>query len=612
MGPSSRIFKRLGRAMLAPAGYDVGMDAAMRALLTESLNHSPSLAPLPLGVREAMLANSELRSLRGGDTLLDRGQKADALFLLQSGSLGVFSETKPGSLRLLTVLGPGETIGEASILIGQPQSHTVRALRDCTLLRIPAEDFERAITQDPAITLAVARSAAQRLLAASQTSSQGGPRCFALLPFNAAVDPHAVAHELARAMAAYGKVLTIDALQGQGKGPEWFDTRERENRFVLYVADTAQASWRATCLRQCDQPLLLAPATAPAEPWPDPACHSQQDALHRPRHLLLLGAPGQKPLRGRAGAWLRQFREQPVWHHVRGRADYERLARRLTGHDAGLVLSGGGARGFAHVGVVRALRALGRPIDQIGGTSIGGIVAAGVACEWADDELLAHMHDAFVAGHPLRDLTVPLIAATRGVRTTRLLRSAFGERDIEDLALPFFCVSSNLSSGCAEAHCGGPLWLWLRASAAIPGILPPLLHQGAVHVDGAVMNNLPIDIMHQHCGGPITAVDISGDDALGAAFDAIALPRLPTLTWRWLHGHRWPSLFSILVRAAMVHSETASAQHRNLATHLLSPPHEGIGLLDWHHFQRAAEAGYRHTMTYFEQKPEASDCRGHL
>ena len=611
MGPTGRIFKRASRAMRALAGYDVGMDAALRALLAESLGHSPSFALLPLGIREAMLANSELRILRGGGTLLGQGQQADALFLLKSGSLGVFSETGPGSLRLLLVLGPGETIGEASILIRQPQAHTVRALRDCTLLRVPGADFERAITQDPAIALAVVRNAAQRLLAARQTPSRGGPRCFALLPFNAAVDPHVVARELARALSTYGKVLTIDALQGHGRDPEWFDTRERENRFVLYVADADQASWRATCLRQCDQPLLLVPATERAEPWPDPACHSQQDALHRPRHLLLLGEPGEQPRHGMAGAWLRQFREQPLWHHVRGRADYERLARRLTGHDAALVLSGGGARGFAHVGVVRALRALGRPIDQIGGTSIGGIVAAGVACEWADDELLAHMHDAFVAGHPLRDLTVPLIAATRGARTTRLLRTAFGERDIEDLALPFFCVSSNLSSGCAEAHCGGPLWLWLRASAAIPGILPPLLHQGAVHVDGAVMNNLPVDIMRDHCGGPITAVDIRGDDALGAAFDGIALPRLPTLTWRWLHGHRWPSLFSILVRAAMVHSETASAQHRNLATHLLSPPHEGIGLLDWHHFQRAAEAGYRHTMAYFEQNRETAEGRDH-
>ncbi len=115
------------------------------------------------------------------------------------------------------------------------------------------------------------------------------------------------------------------------------------------------------------------------------------------------------------------------------------------------------------------------------------------------------------------------------------------------------------------------------------------------------MNNLPTDAMRERCTGPITAVDISGDDALSAGFDGIALPRLPRLTWHWARGRRWPSLFAILVRAAMVHSETASAQRRTLAAHLLSPPHADIGLLEWRDFQRAIDAGYRYTMEYFDQ-----------
>lgn len=137
--------------------------------------------------------------------------------------------------------------------------------------------------------------------------------------------------------------------------------------------------------------------------------------------------------------------------------------------------------------------------------------------------------------------------------------------------------------------------------AAIPGVLPPLLHRGMVHVDGAVMNNLPIDVMRDRDVDRVVAVDISGDDTLSADFDAIALPHLPRLTWGWLRGRRWPSLFAILVRAAMVQSETASAQRRTLATHLLTPPHADIGLLEWRSYARAVEAGYRYTMEYFDR-----------
>jgi len=161
------------------------------------------------------------------------------------------------------------------------------------------------------------------------------------------------------------------------------------------------------------------------------------------------------------------------------------------------------------------------------------------------------------------------------------LRRCFGTRRIEDLPIPFFCVSTNLTRGSADVHTRGTLWKWLRAGAAIPGILPPLLDGGMVHVDGAIMNNLPTDVMRDSGVHEVIAVDISGDDALPATFEDVALPTLPRLTWEWLHGRQWPSLFAILVRAAMVHSEASSKARRELATHLLSPPHAQVGLLDW-------------------------------
>jgi NTE family protein len=204
---------------------------------------------------------------------------------------------------------------------------------------------------------------------------------------------------------------------------------------------------------------------------------------------------------------------------------------------------------------------------------------------------------------------VPLIALTRGSHTTKLLRRSFGDREIEDLALPFYCLSANLTLGDADVHTRGPLWKWLRASAAVPGILPPLLDGGMVHVDGAVMNNLPTDVMLDRGLREIIAVDISAADSLHASFEDAALPTLPWLTWQWLHGRQWPSLFSILVRAAMVNSETGSAARRRLATHLLAPPHCDVGLLSWKDYPRAIESGYRATLEHFAQlKTQGKEC----
>src|SRR5206468_9095911 len=113
-------------------------------------------------------------------------------------------------------------------------------------------------------------------------------------------------------------------------------------------------------------------------------------------------------------------------HHVRLDlpSDFDRLARLITGHAVGAVMAGGGARAFTHIGVVKALRASGVPIDQVGGTSMGAIVAAGVGSRWSDEELVTRFRGAFVDTNPLSDYTLPLISLIAGRRVTRLLRTA--------------------------------------------------------------------------------------------------------------------------------------------------------------------------------------------
>jgi NTE family protein len=259
-------------------------------------------------------------------------------------------------------------------------------------------------------------------------------------------------------------------------------------------------------------------------------------------------------------------------HHILDRNDLGRLTRLVTRRGVGLVLSGGGARGFAHLGVIRALREARVPIDFVGGASIGSIVAAGVAMGWSDEEMRQRYRRSFVDTNPVNDYTFPRIALTRGRKVSRLLEREYGAMQIEDLRLPFFCMSANLTTGQAFEHRRGLLCGALRASVAIPGVMPPVIQGDAVLVDGAAINNLPVDVMRRHAPGLVIGSDVGVDRTSGVP------------------GHF--NIFQILVYAGLVSSAAGESVQRRLADVLLKPPLVNVDLLDWQAFDRAIEAGY--------------------
>ncbi|MFO1516854.1 MAG: patatin-like phospholipase family protein [Lysobacterales bacterium] len=574
---------------MAPASPDENPDLSALLAGTAMFRH------LDEAQRRELAGRCEWFALPGGATLFEHGDASDALYLLRSGSLGAFrGDGHAGPPHLIGVVAAGETVGELGVIVDQPRSATVRALRDSELLRLSREAFQSLVERQPRAMLEAARVAVERLVARSAGQPLSAPRTLAILPQSRSTDAAAFAAALQLALADYGRCSMLDAGSGGDHTSAWFAAREAEARYVLYVADVEDRhrDWRELCVRQADALVLLADANAVPGPWPDIACASATAALHRPRHLVLLHTQGEIR-RGAGRAWLAQTPGARL-HHVRGARDAERVARLIVGRSLGLVLSGGGARGFAHIGVVRALREAGLRIDTVGGTSIGAIIGAGVAADWSDEEMLERYRRAFVDGAPLRDYTLPFVAMTRGARVARLLREAFGARDIEDLALPYFAVSANLTGGTAVVHREGPLWLWLRASCAIPGVLPPVLHRGQVLVDGAVINNLPTDVMREEGVADVAAVDIGADDVLHAGTEEFCTPPAWRLLWDRLHRPRRPGLLSILLRAGMVNAEAASHARRALASLLLTPPLGDVELLDWKAYERAIELGYRY------------------
>lgn len=543
---------------------------------------------------DAVLGHAAWLSVPGGWPLFLRGEPSNALYVLKSGSMGVFrgtADVQDGS-DLLGMVAAGECIGELGLLAERRRQHTVRALRDSELLYLDREDFENILREHPAVALGAARVTTKRLLARTQPESVGAPRTFALLAFNTDVPAARIAERMARALDPYGNCLIIKAAQGRERDSNWFAERESHVRFVLYVDAGDDPAWRRLCLRQADALLLLANAAGAAAPWQGTTL-AQSGPRYRPRHLLLVHENGSIEL-GAARRWLAEFHGPIRHHHLCNDADIARMTRLLSGHGTGLVLSGGGARGFAQIGVIRALREAGIEIDAIGGSSIGSIIGAGVASGWDDAKMQRKYRRAFVDGKPLGDWTLPLVALTRGGRTSRLLHEAFGECGIEDLPLPFFCVSANLSDGHAVVHRQGRLWFWLRASSAVPGILPPVFHDGEIFADGALVNNLPTDVMRADGVRNIIAIDISGDDALYAAVEEYASPGAWRLLWQRWHKPLRPSVVSILLRAGMLNSGTAKQDRRELASRYLAPNLQGFGLLDWQAYEELIELGYRY------------------
>lgn len=571
---------------------------------------------------DALLEQMAWFWLPGGGVLYQRGEDPDALYLLKSGSLGVFGAPRPGvPEQLLGLVSAGMTVGELGLITGEARSNTVRGLRDSELLRLSREGFDHLVSRHPRAMLGAARVAVQRLLRRTGKQATSAPRTFAILPFDSDIDARGFAELLQRHLLAWGACTVIDAQLGHDRDTDWFTAREAESRFVLYV-DDGDASWRRLCRRQADALLLLVDAGHAPAPWPlaaDPAAPlgirttpppetDPESTHHRPRHLVLRHPPG-KFIYGAARNWRVQLGSGELrHHHWRHGGDIARLARLLSGHSNGLVLSGGGARGFAQIGVIQALRESGIAIDAVVGTSVGAIIGAGVAYEWDDAKMREACRRAMVDGRPLGDWTLPLVALTRGARTTMLLREAFGEIDIEDLPIDFACVSADLTLGATAVHREGLLWRWLRASSAVPGILPPLFRDGHVYVDGAVINNLPTDILAEEGHGRVIAVDIGADDTLRADVDEPASPPWPTLWAERRALHRRPSAFAILVRAGMVNSETGSTRRREMADLLLRPDMQRIGLFDWREFDRAVQIGYLHTRTALrEAVPSTQD-----
>jgi NTE family protein/lysophospholipid hydrolase len=596
------------------------------------------LAATPLfgGLGKPLLEHlfSQLEPVRvpAGATLFAQGEPGDSLFVVVVGRLRV-SVATPSGVKVVSELSRGDVVGEIALLSHRPRSATVRAVRDTEVWQLPGTVLLDLVERQPEVLRKVTDVVISRLL--SRDLGEGpatGVRTVAVVPAGGLRQLDDFAEKLTSALARDGGAIrltrqTVESAVGSGTadaalaGEEgsrvlhWLHQQEERHRHVVYQADPEPTPWTERCARQADLLLFVAeeqlgPALGPVETalLTGPAAVTQAR-----RELVLLHRAGSTRPRGTA-RWLRH-RAVVAHHHVaEGRTeDLDRVARLITGRGCGLVLGGGGARGFAHLGVIRALEETGIPMDVVGGASIGAMIGYGYCLGMSHAERVHAVEEVLVNQGALLPPTLPIVSLSAGKKLRRLLTdAAFGlDADIEDLWTRFFCVSTNLTRGRVEVHEHGEAYRAIRASASLPGILPPVWQNGDLLVDGAVMNNIPVDVMRERVGsGVVIAVDIHAERDLSVRhpFDT-TLGGGAALLHRFRRSPRAvrvPGIMAILMRTVELGDRRAlESQLAAAADLIVAPPVAGFGPLDFAAARVLVDRAYRHTLVELEAHPFA-------
>ena len=561
-------------------------------------------------------------NLPGGARLFDQGDIGDALYIVAHGRLQVSVPAERGRRRIIAELGRGESVGEMALLTGERRSARVEAIRDSALLALSRSAFVEVVERHPRIMMQLARQLVERL----RESQRGAPAphslstvCVVSVVPGIAVTGFCL--RLAQALSELGPTLhltravayarlsvdtsDVDSVPDETRLIAWLNEQEERYVYVLYEPDVVDPAWSRLCERQADRILLLASGDD------TPLTKDQWRALSGSasatrRELVLLNKSG--PRQGRMQQWLEALPGIGGWHHISegSSRDFARLARLIVGQGIGLLLGGGGARTFAHIGVLRAMNEAHIAIDVVGGVSGGAVIGAQLASGLTPQEIKERARAEFIGRGSLLDFTVPLVSLIRGQRFANMLNRFFAERTIEDLPTRFFCHSANLSQASMRIHDRGPLWRSVGASMSIPGIGPPVCEQGDLLIDGSVLTNLPVDVMREICQGPVVAVDVSTDRELSVdrAWEEFPSPSRLLMQRPWRRrGLKVPTILEILFRGAMVSSIAGERNVKEKVEFYLRPPLTGVGLFDFKALDRVEEAGYRYAVEALEQWP---------
>jgi NTE family protein/lysophospholipid hydrolase len=606
----------IDRLDAADPEFRAARDRLHRRQLLTGLHHI--FGPIDGELMAAIEAEAEWHKLQRGQVLWEPDSPSDRLFFIVTGRVSIISVLPNGSEQLEYHMGRGQVLGSLGFLDGRPRRFRARALRDTLVVGFSAESFDRLIARQPQVVRKITAGAVERTEGRERLMPQLAVSTIAVLRASEHVDMSRFVERLESALARFGAVLRLTKARvdqmltepgiadSDEDSPDsqqllaWLDASETRHRFVILEVEPEWENWTRRCIRRADRLLLVGAAADSPRRGDRERAATRFSGPDSRTSLVLIHPDGSRTPSG-TRAWLNERPEVTDHFHVRWdrSADLDRLARVLAGRSIGLALGGGGARGFAHIGLLRAIAEHGIPVDAIGGTSMGGSIAAQYAMGRDYQTIATMARKIFLEIKPHRSFTVPFYSFVSAKRLEMAGRVAFGDMEIEDLWLPFFCVSSNLTNAQVMVHKQGTLWKATQASASLPGFGVPVLYQKHLLVDGGLLNNLPTDIMRRMGYGTVIASVVSVDRT--GAFTA---ERVPTPWEAFLaklgRGHRevrFPSLFEVVVRASLLHGahvERANARHADVTVH---PALGDFGLLEFERMDEIVEMGYQRAHT---------------
>ena len=529
---------------------------------------SPAFSVLP----PVLVANAERVRLAAGEWLLRQGDAGDALYIVEHGRVEVVAEPPGEEPRVIKELGPGSMVGELALISGVPHSASLRARRDSTLLELPRRRFESVLRASPAFGRALLRELAHQLSDTEPAFASARTAASVVAIFTAGQDDASrrATALFTEAFADLDDTAVLDQRIGADRLADALEQAERRHGRALLLAGTPGTAWATACRRQADRAVIVIGGVPDVD---DPA----RRALPRGADIAFTGRCGDGAI-----VTLASEIDARSCQRIRAGADASRdaaaLARRMTGRSVGLVLSGGGARGFAHIGVIEELQAAGITIDRVAGVSMGAFIGALFAAGLEPNEIERCCHEEWVRRNPVSDYRIPRVSLIRGARVRGMLERVLPPA-FEDLVRPFACVSTDLIRGELVAHRCGQLPLAVAASMSVPGIAPPVRLDNRLLCDGGVIDNLPVATMAAEGEGPIIASDVTEpEDRHAGRLDA---------------PQRDPSLAETLYRLVVLGAgDTVAAAHRH-AQLVILPEREGVGRMEFHRLGHMRELGRR-------------------
>jgi predicted acylesterase/phospholipase RssA len=565
------------------------------------------LGPVDPHVGDAIARSVIWHRVNAGEYVYREGEVADGGFTVIRGRIRIFGSEDSVLEASSYDVGKGALIGEEGLVDAVKRPESALAIRDSVVVEVPRSAFLGLMESYPKVVASV--------LANLMRQKAGGERSVrhsatAVLSVNRDWSD-ALCRDLVKELDALGPASLVsskrmDEILGkpgvaQSDSETPGDVRlnqvlhelEHESDHLLYQTDPGPSPWSKRITRQADNVLIAMTSDATS------AALDAIDELVAKRSLgrLILGifhAPQTQRPHETARLVARWDPDLVVHIGESGGRGLDGLARILADKATGLVLGGGGARGFAHLGVWRALKEHGVDVDLIGGASMGAAMGALIARGGDPDELDQEVQAGFSG---LLDYTIPLVALVKGKRAARGLRESLGDWDIEDLWRPFFCTSTNLTHSRVVVHDRGDLARAVRASVAIPGVLPPVASESDLLVDSGVLNNLPVDVMRKRIpNGTLIAVDVAPPVGPGSRNDlGMSVSATQVLKSKLRSGGKqYPRLIPVLLRSMI----TASLRERDRNIRdgaidlYLDLDMGGISLLDFNRAAAVTKAGY--------------------